>query len=244
MATTMQSLILEGEAIMSESFSDSLGFSEYVDNNRFDEWKRKSLMFVQDQYPGHPQLHTMEKHVLADNQAYHCRAIISILKAFVEVQPKAVNLDYGRILTNIFERFTIVAKQLQRRHDGRDTLVIHDEYDVQDLLNALLRMYFDDVRPEEWTPSYAGGSKRMDFLLKESEIVIEVKMTRKGLGDRELGEQLIVDIANYKQHKSCRCLYCFVYDPNGFIRNPRGIENDLMALDKVMPVKVFVRPVY
>ena len=84
----------------------------------------------------------------------------------------------------------------------------------------------------------------MDFLLKESEIAIEVKMTRKGLGDKQLGEQLIIDIANYKQHKDCKCLYCFVYDPDGFIRNPRGIEKDLMALDKSFMVKVFIRPVY
>lgn len=244
MAIMMQSLIQEGETLMRESFSDSLGFGEYVNNDKYDEWKRKALMFVQDQYAGHPQLPTLEKHVLSDNQSYHCRAIISILKAFVEIQPKAVRLDYDRILTHLFERFTIVAKQLQRRHDGRESLVIHDEYDVQDLLNALLRMHFDDVRPEEWTPSYAGGSKRMDFLLKESEIAIEVKMTRKGLGDKELGEQLIIDIANYKQHKNCRCLYCFVYDPEGIIRNPRGIENDLMALDKEFLVKVFIRPVY
>ena len=26
---------------------------------------------------------------------------------------------------------------------------------------------FDDIRPEEYTPSYAGGSSRIDFLLKD-----------------------------------------------------------------------------
>jgi hypothetical protein len=36
--------------------------------------------------------------------------------------------------------------------------VLKDEYDVQDLLYALLRIFFDDVRPEEWTPSFAGKS--------------------------------------------------------------------------------------
>ena len=56
---------------------------------------------------------------------------------------------------------------------------IKDEYDVQDLLNALLRLNFDDVRPEEYTPSYAGSSTRVDFLLKKEKIVIEVKKTRK-----------------------------------------------------------------
>jgi hypothetical protein len=37
------------------------------------------------------------------------------------------------------------------------------------------------VRREEWTPSYAGGSAKADFLLKEEGIVIEVKKTRQGL---------------------------------------------------------------
>lgn len=56
------------------------------------------------------------------------------------------------------------------------------------------------MRPEEWVPSYAGGNKRMDFLLKDANIAIEVKMTREKLKEKEVGEQLLIDIANYKQH--------------------------------------------
>ncbi len=75
----------------------------------------------------------------------------------------------------------------------------------------------------------------MDFLLKDDEIAIEVKMTRAGLKDKELGEQL-------KQHPNCKCLYCFVYDPDYIIRNPRGVEKDQEALEKDFKVKVYVRP--
>jgi REase_DpnII-MboI len=50
-----------------------------------------------------------------------------------------------------------------------------DEYDVQDSLHALLKLHFDDVRREEWTPSYAGSQSRMDFLLKREKIVVETK---------------------------------------------------------------------
>ena len=82
----------------------------------------------------------------------------------------------------------------------------------------------------------------MDFLLKDEEIAIEVKMTRIGLKDKELGEQLIIDIAKYQNHPNCKCLYCYVYDPEGIIRNPRGMEKDLMEIDKGFPVHVFVRP--
>lgn len=130
-------------------------------------------------------------------------------------------------LNIIFSSFHKVVRQLRSRHSNRKSLEIKDEYDVQDLLNALLRIYFDDIRPEECTPSYAGRPARVDFLLKNEKIVIEVKKTREGLGDKELGEQLIIDIDKYKTHPDCEKLVCFVYDPEERIHNPIGIMNDL-----------------
>lgn len=64
-------------------------------------------------------------------------------------------------------------------------------------------------------------------MLKKEKIVIEIKKTRKGLQDKQVGEQLIVDIDRYKSHPDCKNLLCFVYDPDERITNPRGIENDL-----------------
>ena len=70
----------------------------------------------------------------------------------------------------------------------------------------------------------------MDFLLKNEKVVVETKMTRSGLGDKQVGEQLIVDVARYKEHPDCKMLICFVYDPEAHIRNPRGLEADLDKL--------------
>jgi hypothetical protein len=130
----------------------------------------------------------------------------------------------------ICDRFHGIACQLTQRRENRATLEIKDEYDVQDLLHALLRIYFDDIRPEEWTPSYGGGSSRMDFLLKDHAVVVEAKMTRKGLSAKDVSEQLIIDAAKYRQHPDCKTLICLVYDPSGFVKNPRGIERDLGKL--------------
>ena len=47
------------------------------------------------------------------------------------------------------------------------------------------------------------------------------------MGARELSEQLIIDVARYKEHRDCKTLVCFTYDPEGHIKNPRGVENDL-----------------
>jgi hypothetical protein len=83
------------------------------------------------------------------------------------------------------------------------------------------------IRPEEWCPSYAGSSKRLDFLLKTEAIVIEVKKTRSCLGQKEIGEQLTIDIANYRKHPNCHHLFCLVWDDAHFISNPEGLRTDL-----------------
>lgn len=46
----------------------------------------------------------------------------------------------------------------------------------------------------------------------------------------------------YQSHPNCKCLYCLVYDPDGNVRNPRGLEKDLAELGKEFQVKVFIRP--
>ncbi|HBH50047.1 MAG TPA: hypothetical protein DDX98_15490 [Bacteroidales bacterium] len=151
--------------------------------------------------------------------------------------------DKSDFIVKLINSFHIIARQLINRYDKRDSLIINDEYDVQDLLNSLLHIEFDDVRPEEYTPSYAGSSTRMDFLLKNEKIVIEVKKTRKGLTDKEIGDQLILDSQHYKAHPDCKHLICFVYDPENRVQNPRGLENDLNNLTtEDLIVEVYIRP--
>lgn len=241
---TLEDLISEGTELASQTHADKLGNLYINDSKQFSEWSSVALMFLQENYPNHPQVGRFEVYVRRahDNTLRKCDIMIGILKAFNTIRPAAHNTEYDAILNTIFENFHICARQLRRRHSNRPTLEIRDEYDVQDLLNALLRLYFDDVRPEEWMPSYAGGSNRIDFLLKDEEIAIEVKMTRNGLKDKEVGEQLLIDIAKYQAHPNCNTLYCFVYDPDGYIRNPKGLEKDLVAITDRIDVKVFIRP--
>jgi hypothetical protein len=154
--------------------------------------------------------------------------------------PRTALFQPLREVTIICDRFHLVAKQLLSRHDKRSTLIINDEHDVQDLLHSLLILFFDDVRPEEHTPSYAGGSSRMDFLLKQEAIVVE---TKYNLTNKQLADQLAVDYARYRTHPDCKTLICFVYDPNGRIENPRGLEADLNKLStKGLIVVAYVRP--
>lgn len=185
--------------------------------------------------------------------SYLCiQEVIGLVKASIKKVERVKSAAYEQIAASqtdiektlhILRRFHQFAKQLRLRHAQRPQYLIQDEYDVQDLLRAVLFLQFEDVRDEEYTPSYAGGASRIDFLLKSSGIVIEVKKTRDRLSDKEIGSQLIIDIARYSAHPDIKFLVCFVYDPDEKIRNSSGLIGDLEKLSKdSLPIFVVVSP--
>ena len=211
------------------------------------EWQSTSLMMLQSLYPNHPQTIAFKKLIDEDKQqAFYAtyQSQMGILKAFSKLKPSSPNdIDADLLLSHIFNNFSRFVHQLRRkRHNGRDCF-ISDEYDVQDLLHALLRLHFDDVRAEDWTPQNSGSNNRIDFLINDNQTAIEVKYAKDSHKDKQIGDELIIDIAKYSKHPNCKSLYCFVYDPDYCIGNPKGLENDLnnKSTDE-FKVKVFVRP--
>jgi hypothetical protein len=171
-------------------------------------------------------------------------SILQVLESAVEHdwQIGRGGRDAKTLIEVLCRRFHLAARQLLVRHSGRSTLTIGDEYDVQDLMHAMLSLHFEDVRAEEWTPSYGGSASRTDFLLKPEQIVIEVKMTRKNLDQKEVANQLIIDKERYKSHSDCKTLICFVYDPEGRCHNPVALEHDLSDESSSPQVLVIVAP--
>ncbi len=183
--------------------------------------------------------YSSEKYVKAVLMLPKLEGVIAYLESF----GSAKETDAIQAIEQISRCFHLIVRQLRVRHDSRPTLDVKDEYDVQDLLHALLKLYFDDIRAEEWAPSYAGSSARMDFLIKNQNLVVETKIASDNLRDRKIGEQLIVDIARYSEHPNCRTLVCFVYNPEGYISNPAGLESDLQKLSsEKLNVQVFIFP--
>lgn len=170
--------------------------------------------------------------------------VTSVLESAVERhwQVGRIRRDAEALVTTLCQRFHQFAQQLLNRHDDRPTIRIIDEYDVQDLMHALLRFHFDDVRAEEVTPSMGGKSARMDFLLKRERLVVETKMTRKTLDQRKVADELIIDMKRYRSHPDYRTLVCLVYDPDGYCHAPAALENDLTGLDGDFRTRVVVCP--
>src|SRR5690606_28277257 len=109
------------------------------------------------------------------------------------------HLDAVKVVLTLGERFLYVQREIARRHGQRPTLEVNDEYDSQDLLRALLAIFFDDVRPEDHVPEYAGASSRIDFIVPNYELAIELKFARNSLDKKKLGEELLVDRQRYDQ---------------------------------------------
>ena len=249
--TEIDELIAEGNKLLSTKWDHSgttiIDFNTYVTYEKYQSWRRKGAAFLKLFLPEEHEyvLHFVE---LEENYFENASTLVQTLenvkdyieKGFISFETKK-KIDVDETLDRIFWRFHKVVRQLRIRHGGRETLDINDEYDVQDLLHALLQLYFDDIRDEEWTPSYAGSAARVDFLLKNEKTVIEVKKTRQGLADKEVGNQLIEDIERYKVHPDCEKLVCFVYDPEGRIGNPNGVMNDLNSRHEGF-AKVVIEP--
>ncbi|MBT9383490.1 hypothetical protein KM176_06440 [Pseudooceanicola sp. CBS1P-1] len=142
----------------------------------------------------------------------------------------------------IANRFPSVVARMRTRRSTRPPLEIADEYDVQYLFQALLGVPFLDVRPEEPTPSVAGGAGRADTLLKPERIVVEYKCTRHNLEAKELRKQIADDFLLYGAQAECDRLFVFVYDPVQKLENPEGFEDDLTrTIDGLDEVRIAVR---
>ncbi len=126
-------------------------------------------------------------------------------------------------LENLLRRLPQVARQLRVRHGDRPAFRITDDRDLEDLVRSLLPLQFDDVRPQCRTPSYSPCTIT-DFLLEPTATVVNVKRTRKTLGESELGRQLDEDRAYYEARLPRGVLACLIYDPELVLHEPEKLE--------------------
>lgn len=237
-------LITLGETTARKSLTRS-DFGEYYSGEEYEYWLALAIRFVEANFPNDPDTKRFrDKAENANgfgNDKYH--SLISILKALEKSPPVPHKTEILPIIYDICKNFNKFDINIKRRYGGRQTILIDDEHDLQDAILPILKLFVDDIRPEDYVPSYAGGNSRVDFLLPKYGLIIETKMTNKSLQDKQVGEQLIIDFERYKQNKEYNHLICFVYDKNSYISNPHGLISDLEKLsDDKMRMTVLISP--
>lgn len=165
----------------------------------------------------------------------------------------ALALDLERVVDSsehlilqALRSFHDTTKPFRNRREGKVVIEFKDEYDVQDLLHAHLLVLTARVHPEEWCPSYAGKSARMDFLLTDFRSAVEAKRVRSHEHAKKVSQELIEDIAHYANHPGVDTLYCLVYDPESLLVHPAALAEDLSKLhcagENEVAVQVIVSP--
>lgn len=240
---TLDSLIAESDEVYKKDHYTDGPIMDIVKGPEYAAWVSKSERFLLQNFPDDPQTNRFieigEK--ANGNMVHSFEELRGILLAFNAIPVKQQKTSIDSIIQDICVNFHRCIRSLKDRYSGRGTLEVKDEYDVQDLLRSVLKLFVSDVREEDWVPKYAGGSTRTDFNLPEYKTFIETKMTRNGLSDKEVGEQLTTDILHYKS--SCKRLICFIYDPEGRLKNPDGLKRDLENSQvEGLEVKVYVAP--
>jgi len=150
--------------------------------------------------------------------------------------------DLLPLIRKVCLRFHSVVRQLRLRKDYRPTIEVDDEHDLQDLLCALLKVEFDEVATDEWTPPYTGGASRTALLVNRDQIAIVAKKTGPGLTTKELTDQIQADAAYYRAQGRCSILFCFIYDPEGRIGSPKRLETTLTSVSEHCRIEVLVAP--
>jgi hypothetical protein len=143
------------------------------------------------------------------------------------------------VISKLVRRLGAVEAALGQRYDSRKTLVVADEYDLQDLLRSLLFLHFKDISHEDPAAKVAGASSRVDILLRSERIAIEIKKTRSGSTDASLGRELKLDIGDYRERPDCKALVIVIDDRQKHLKNPQGLANDLHKIGREFPVHVF-----
>ncbi len=129
------------------------------------------------------------------------------------------------LVEQLCKRLPQVARILAvRSRNGKSPYEVSDEYDVQDLLHAVLRGYLKYSVQEDPLPKVVGAkSGRADISIEELGVLIELKYVH-GPGDQKrLFEEYSQDLVLYSKWKPLRHLIYLVYN-SADLRDPEAFE--------------------
>lgn len=135
-----------------------------------------------------------------------------------------VNKSADELVRDVLNNFSnAIQKIIKGRRKDHPEFKIQDEYDVQDILYVILKAVFRNLRDEDPIPKVGAKSTKIDLIIREEKILIEVKMIKaKDLNEVHFIEELKVDFESYHECKWLDKLFCFVYDP---YKKTRDISN-------------------
>lgn len=148
------------------------------------------------------------------------------------------------LVEQLCRRLPQVARILAvRSRKGKNPYEIADEYDVQDLLHAILRGYLKYSVQEDPLPKVAGAkSSRADISIEELGMLIELKFVHGPEDQKRLFGEYSQDLLLYAQWKPLRHLIYLIYN-SADLRDSEAFEklsSDQEISGKRFSVKVIL----
>ena len=118
-----------------------------------------------------------------------------------------------------------IKKITQKRRKDHKSFEITNEYDVQDLLYVILKCIYPKLISEDPIPKNGSKSTKIDLILREQEILIEVKVINAtGNSENSIIDDLKKDFESYHACQWLKTLICFVYDPQNLIKDNHNFK--------------------
>jgi hypothetical protein len=131
---------------------------------------------------------------------------------FQEMNHEAADVNVSTIF-QICRRLRHTAQTLSARKRKKPNFVIADEYDVQDLLLAVLRAHLKQVISEEPFSKVANAaSGRADLAIQKLGVLIEVKLARTADDQRRILDDFGKDLNLYAKWPHLKHLIFFIYN--------------------------------
>jgi hypothetical protein len=127
------------------------------------------------------------------------------------------------LLLQLCERLPQAARFLASRRAGKQPYKIVDEYDVQDLLHAVIRTYFKYSIDEEPLGKVGGArSARADLALPDINTLIEVKFVRGPKDQQRIVEEFAQDLLLYTAWAPLQTFIYMIYN-SADLRDPEAV---------------------
>lgn len=128
------------------------------------------------------------------------------------------------LVLQLCERLPLAARVLEIRRAGKPPYQIQDEYDVQDLLHAVIRAYIKNSITEEPLGKVGGArSSRADIAVEELGVIIEVKFVRSPKDQARIVDEFAQDLLLYSAWQPLKTFVYFVYNSRD-LRDPEALQ--------------------
>lgn len=145
-----------------------------------------------------------------------------------------VSIETVETVLTGFHAATLHLQHRKRKGKRDKSFEIEDEYDVQDLLYALLRPLVPDLEPEDPVQKVAGKGSFLDFRSDELRLIIEAKYCNSAERARALVDECSARINRYGRKVDLDTLVFFIYDPEShLLRSHPNFERDMEGGYKV-----------